>query len=45
MRFEKGIEKGRTEVAVNMLRTGMLTTDQIAQVTGLSEKEIRKLSE
>jgi hypothetical protein len=28
-----------------MLRTGLLTTDQITQFTGLSAEEIRKLAE
>ncbi len=42
--IEKGVKKGRIEVAINMLRTGLLTTDQIAQVTGLSSEEIRKLA-
>ncbi len=42
--IEKGVKKGRIEVALNMLRTGLLTTDQIAQVTGLSSEEIRKLA-
>ncbi|MCI5122404.1 MAG: hypothetical protein D3908_14685 [Candidatus Electrothrix sp. AUS4] len=43
--MEKGVEKGRADVAVNMLRMGLLTVEQIAQATGLSENEIRKLSE
>ncbi len=42
--IEKGVMKGRVEVALNMLRTGLLTTDQITQVTGLSPEEIRKLT-
>jgi len=42
--IEKGVEKGRAEVAVNMLRMGLLTIEQIAQATGLSEDEIRTLS-
>lgn len=32
-------------MAVNMVRMGLLTVDQIAQATGLSEDEVRKLSE
>ncbi|MCI5158050.1 MAG: hypothetical protein D3906_06330 [Candidatus Electrothrix sp. AUS1_2] len=43
--IEKGVEQGRAEVAVNMLRTGLLPPEQIAQVTGLSLEEIRKLAE
>ncbi|MDU9048794.1 MAG: PD-(D/E)XK nuclease family transposase [Candidatus Electrothrix sp. Rat3] len=43
--LEKGIERGRSDVAVNMVRMGLLTVDQIAQATGLSEDEVRKLSE
>ncbi|MCI5146924.1 MAG: Rpn family recombination-promoting nuclease/putative transposase [Candidatus Electrothrix sp. AR3] len=43
--YDEGIERGRSKVAVNMLRMGLLTVDQIAQATGLSEYEIRKLSE
>ncbi|MCI5125560.1 MAG: hypothetical protein D3925_14075 [Candidatus Electrothrix sp. AR5] len=42
---EKGVEKGKVEVAINMLRMGLLTVEQIAEATGLSEDEIRKLSE
>ncbi|MCI5141860.1 MAG: Rpn family recombination-promoting nuclease/putative transposase [Candidatus Electrothrix sp. ATG1] len=42
---EQGVEKGKVEVAVNMLRMGLLTVEQIAQATGLSEDEVRKLSE
>ncbi len=42
---EKGVEKGKIEVAVNMLRMGLLTVEHIAQATGLSEEEVRKLSE
>ena len=41
----RGIEQGRAEVAINMLRTGLLPPEQIAQVTGLSLEEIRKLAE
>jgi hypothetical protein len=43
--IEKGIEKGRAEVARNMLRTGLMTTDQIAEVTGLSAEELSRLAE
>jgi predicted transposase/invertase (TIGR01784 family) len=43
--IEKGMERGRANVAVNMLRMGLLTVEQIAQATGLPEEEIRKLSE
>jgi predicted transposase/invertase (TIGR01784 family) len=43
--IEQGIERGRSDVAVNMLRMGLLTVEQIAQATGISEDEVRKLSE
>ncbi|WP_446011718.1 PD-(D/E)XK nuclease family transposase [Candidatus Electrothrix sp.] len=43
--YDEGIEKGKSDVVVNMLRMGLLTVDQIAQATGLSEDEVRKLSE
>ena len=42
--YDEGIEKGKFEVAANMLRMGLLTADQIAQATGLSADEIRRLS-
>ena len=42
--YDEGIEKGKFEVAANMLRMGLLTADQIAQATGLSVDEIRRLS-
>jgi len=41
--YDEGIEKGKFEVAANMLRMGLLTADQIAQATGLSADEIRRL--
>jgi hypothetical protein len=41
----KGVEKGRAEVALNMLRTGLLTTDQIMRITGLSAEELSRLAE
>ena len=34
----------KSEVAVNMLRMGLLTVDQIAQATGLSPDEIEELA-
>jgi predicted transposase/invertase (TIGR01784 family) len=43
--IEQGFEKARAEVAINMLRMGLLTVDQIAEATGLSGDEIRKISE
>ncbi|XCN72145.1 MAG: Rpn family recombination-promoting nuclease/putative transposase [Candidatus Electrothrix aestuarii] len=43
--YDEGIEKGKADVAVNMLRMGLLTIEQIAQATGLSEETVRKLSE
>ncbi|MCI5131005.1 MAG: hypothetical protein D3904_05645 [Candidatus Electrothrix sp. EH2] len=43
--IEKGMERGRVNVAVNMLRMGLLTVEQIAQATGFPDEEIRKLSE
>ena len=42
--YDEGIEKGKSDVAVNMMRMGLLTAEQIAQATGLSMDEIRKLS-
>jgi hypothetical protein len=33
-RLEKGLEKGKHEVVVNMLRKGTLSPEQIAEFTG-----------
>ena len=41
--IEQGIEKGMETVALNMLKAN-LDSDLIAEVTGLSKKEIQKLS-
>jgi predicted transposase/invertase (TIGR01784 family) len=41
--LEKGIEKGRRETAANFLKTGILTEEQVAQASGLSLEEIRKI--
>nr|VFJ55199.1 MAG: conserved hypothetical protein (putative transposase or invertase) [Candidatus Kentron sp. FM]VFJ55319.1 MAG: conserved hypothetical protein (putative transposase or invertase) [Candidatus Kentron sp. FM]VFK07362.1 MAG: conserved hypothetical protein (putative transposase or invertase) [Candidatus Kentron sp. FM] len=43
-KMEKGIEKGKSEVAENMLRMGSLTPDRIARITGLSEETVKKLA-
>jgi predicted transposase/invertase (TIGR01784 family) len=40
---KKGLEKGRKETARNLLSMGVLTPEQIAQATGLTAEEIRKL--
>ncbi len=42
--IEKGIEKGKLDVAVNMLKDG-LSVDKVAEYTGLSVDEIKKLAE
>jgi len=42
--YDDGIEKGKSEVAANMLRMGLLTTDQVAGATGLSEEAVKKLA-
>ena len=43
----RGLEKGEQEKAIktakNLLSMGVLTSDQIAQATGLATEEIRKL--
>jgi len=43
----RGLEKGEQEKAIktakNLLSMGVLTSDQIAQATGLTTEEIRKL--
>jgi len=38
-----GIEKCKKETAKNLLAMGLLTSEQIAQATGLTPEEIRKL--
>ena len=47
-KYQKGVEKGRKEgvedTAANLLALGALSHEQIAQATGLSPEEIRKLS-
>ena len=40
--IEKGIEKGKIEVARNLLSLG-LDIDKIVKATGLSEEDIKKL--
>lgn len=43
--IEKGIEKGRKKTAKNLLVLGVLTVEQIAQVTELSIEDVRKLQQ
>jgi len=38
--IKKGIEEGKAEIALNMLKMGLLPTEQIAQTTGLTEDQI-----
>ena len=42
--IDQGMEKGKSEVAVNMLRMGSLTVDEIARATGLSQEAVKKLA-
>ncbi len=41
--IEKGGRKKALETAMNLLSMGVLTSVQIAQATGLSEEEIKRL--
>ena len=40
--FEKGIEKGKTEIALNLLKTGD-PVEKITAVTGLTRQEVENL--
>ncbi len=42
--MEAGVQKKAVEAATNLLKMGLLTSDQIAQATGLSVEAIKKLS-
>lgn len=42
--LEKGKIKGREETALNLLKMGMLTNEQIAQATNLPLKQIKTLA-
>jgi predicted transposase/invertase (TIGR01784 family) len=42
--MEKGKIKGREETALNLLKMGMLTNEQIAQATNLPLKQIKTLA-
>jgi predicted transposase/invertase (TIGR01784 family) len=41
--IEKGIEKGRKSVALNLLQSGMLDIEKIAEMTGLTVEEVQGL--
>ncbi|GIO24098.1 helix-turn-helix domain-containing protein [Oceanobacillus sp. J11TS1] len=41
--FEKGLEKGRQEIALELIAKGM-PISQIAEITKLSKEEIEKLA-
>ncbi|RWX48354.1 hypothetical protein VT98_11643 [Candidatus Electrothrix communis] len=40
---KKGIEKGRKSVALNLLQSGVLDVEKIAEMTGLTLEEIQGL--
>ena len=41
---QSGIELAQREIAANLLNTGIMEIEQIAQVTGLSPEEVTKLT-
>jgi predicted transposase/invertase (TIGR01784 family) len=41
--LEEGLERGRKETALNLLRANLLSADQIAEATGLDIGEVEKL--
>ena len=41
--MDRGMEKGKEETAVNLLRSGWLTKEQIAETTELSIQRINEL--
>jgi len=43
--LKEGVEEGRRKTAICMIKIGAFSEEQIAQATGLSLEEIRKLSE
>jgi len=42
---EVGIEKGIEKTAKGLIQSGLLTIEQIAEVTGLAIRKIKELSE
>ena len=40
--MEKGMEKGKIEIAINLKKSGM-TSDKIAEITGLNKNVIDKM--
>ena len=42
-RLQKGRQEGQRLTAINLLKLGVLTNEQIAQSTGLSVAEVEKL--
>ncbi len=43
--IKEGKKEGQTEVMVNMLKSGKLTQAQIAEFTGMPEKQIKQLAQ
>jgi hypothetical protein len=43
--IEQGLEKGREEVARNLIAMNVLTNAQIATASGLTEKQVQALHE
>jgi predicted transposase/invertase (TIGR01784 family) len=41
--IEQGIEQGRRSVALNLLESGLLDIDKIAEITGLAPEEVQGL--
>ena len=42
--LNKGISQGKREAALNMLKRGKLTIDEIAEDSGLSVEEVEQLA-
>ena len=45
VRYQQGREEGREEVTLNLLKSGLLTNEQIAEVTGSSLKQIQQIKQ
>jgi transcription initiation factor IIE alpha subunit len=42
--YKEGLEKGKHEVVVNMLKKGTVSPEQIAEFTGVSLEEVKKIA-
>ena len=45
MKMEEGMQQGQKITAIRMLQSGRYTLDEIADISGLSLKEIKMLEE